>query len=216
MPKIIIVEGTIGSGKSTFIEELSKKLPNTLTIYENIFEWENVNIDGEMYNFLEDFYNGNISKDMFQYFININRLNYIMKIRKEFDKYEYIILERSLHSTYYAFCKTIENFDAFSKQSLHIIRQTLLLSESYLDKFTHPDYIVYLNISSKNAYDRILSRNRKSEKLIAYDYLEKLTDNYNEWAKQKFDPIKPKNTPISVDSSLELDKYVKEVLNIIT
>ena len=173
-PIIISKEGNIGSGKSTFVQELkqSKLYPNSKVCFllEPVNEWNKITDNQET--IIEKYY-----KDQKAYAFQFQMMAYISRLKQIKNavkaKYDIIITERSVMSDKNVFAKmlyedgNIKGGEKFSMQ-LRLIHQDLDLKNDnkYLsyedDKLTRLEN--YFEDLYENSPVRILDKSSKSKK----------------------------------------------------
>lgn len=172
--KWFIIEGSIGSGKSTILSELSKNT-NVEVISEPVDIWENLKNDDNK-SLLELYY-----KDPSKYSYLFQTMVFMTRIRKlETPQVKNVrISERSVWTDRYVFVKTM-----LKQKSMSFI-EGKCYDEVYpwlLEKFLpKPDGIIYLQTDPQTCYERIKHRARDCEKAISLEYLEELHKNHEEW-----------------------------------
>ena len=106
---IIAIEGNIGSGKSTFVQELKERFADRIDIcflQEPVQEWLAIQ-DNSGTNILEHYYRDQRQYAFpFQMMAYISRLS-ILKRALENPQYKYIITERCLFTDKNVFCKML-------------------------------------------------------------------------------------------------------------
>lgn len=181
--RIISIEGNIGSGKSTVINNLKQlyKQKYDHEIYfleEPVNEWTEVqDLNGT--NIIEKFYN-----DQHKYSFSFQMMAYISRLAllKKAIKYcnenniNLIICERSLETDKNVFCKML--YDA---KKIEEVNYQIYLK--WFDEFITEIpkiYYVYIKTDPIVAFQRVLERNRKGEK-ISLIYLEDCSKYHDYW-----------------------------------
>ncbi len=163
MRKYICIEGIIGSGKTTLIEQISKKLFPTVEIVLLKERFENNKL-------LELFYqNPNPYRVLTEYGFLIDRFHQIF--------HHFSIYNQHFTLSDFTFRKCLwfaENNLTSSEYNEY--RKHFLQLEKDLNIF--PEKIIFLNISPQQASQNIKIRNRTMERNITLSYLEKLYDIY--------------------------------------
>lgn len=174
MTIIISIEGNIGSGKSSVIRELKKKYKQFYYLEEPVDSWTNVKDDNGK-TILDLFYGDNTRwAYTFQNLAYITRVKQILAIK---DKYEYIVMERSIFTDRNVFANILE-------QDGHINKIEKGLYDKWFDflkKDVKVDGYIYIKADPKTSLERIRKRNRSGEENITLEYLEKLHKAHNEW-----------------------------------
>jgi deoxyadenosine/deoxycytidine kinase len=156
---VIIIDGNIGSGKSTIIEKLKKD--NFLTKSEKLNNFEP---------WIQLYY-----KNMKKYALGF-QLEVLMSHMK--NKYlvkdkSLTVLERSPLSCLYIFGKHLLEKNILSQLEHDLC---IRVNEEY---GWIPKNIIYLQTSPEIAYQRVINRNRSGENNISKEYLISLNNYYN-------------------------------------
>lgn len=170
--RIVSIEGNIGSGKSTFLENLKnhyKSNQNIVFLREPVDEWEKIK-DGNGNTMLQKFYADQEKYSFaFQMMAYISRLAILRDTIKNYEGKEIIIItERSLYTDKYVFAKMLYDQGKIEEVTYKI----------YLHWFNEfaKDYpvtnIIYVNADPQKCYDRIHKRARPGEEIIPLSYLE--------------------------------------------
>ncbi|XP_063982081.1 deoxynucleoside kinase-like isoform X2 [Diachasmimorpha longicaudata] len=169
-PFTVCIEGNIGSGKTTFLNNF-KQFNNTMVLQEPVELWRNV----EGMNLLDLMY-----KDpgryacLFQSYVQLTMLQlHTMK-----SPLPYKIMERSVYS---ARC-FIENMKRTNV--LKEVEATVL--EKWYDwcinhALIETDLIVYLRTTPDIVYKRMRARARQEENLVSLEYLEQVHQIHEDW-----------------------------------
>ena len=175
-PKIISIEGNIGSGKSTLVAILQQKYKNIHFLQEPVSIWTNLkNTNG--IDILTLFYS---DKERWGYtFQNMAFITRFIQLENllQHKKHNTIVSERSIHT----------DSNVFRKMLYHNGLIDTLENDLYELWFNHfktdNHYFIYLNTSVDNCYNRIRNRNRKGEEKIEKTYLTALDTYHNDWLK---------------------------------
>ena len=177
---IISIEGNIGSGKSTVLQELKKTHPEWIYVDEPVNEWLSLkNNRGE--SLLEVFYK---DKRRWSYsFQNAAILYRFKKLREALNALDpnqtnIIVMERCLETDSQIFCKMLHKdgyIDALEKKL-------------YDDWFAHLNAMlpsvngyIYVNTKPDTSYQRLLKRAREGESIIPLTYLQELDEYHKSW-----------------------------------
>lgn len=172
-PKIIYVEGNIGTGKSTFLKRLDneklKKKYNYDVIYEPVDNWQQIGI-------LEKFYSDPTKYCyLFQSYCLFSRFNLLDKIN---DNLDYIFIERSIFCDNNVFAKSCHHLNQLNDIEYDIYKL-------WFDKFlsVHPNEYchIYLQLDPEVCLKRIIQRNRNEETGISIEYLQLLHEKHEAW-----------------------------------
>lgn len=183
----LVLDGNIGCGKSSIIKKIKKTDCIDLPIFnEPLNDWEE---------WMELFYS-----DMSKY-----SFGFQMRVLKSHLDKKYIqngIFERSPLSCQKVFGQILFEDNLMSQLEWN------LTEEFNNDYGWVPDIIIYLRCDPKTCYNRIMQRNRESERTIGFDYLERLHDKYEELYHNN-QTLKV----IEIDGNQSIDKVYEEILD---
>jgi deoxyadenosine/deoxycytidine kinase len=177
--RIIVVQGNIGSGKSTFVEKLKARY-NTRNdicfLQEPVNEWLTIK-DKQGVNILENYYKDQPKYAfMFQMMAYISRLT-ILKRAIESNLYKYIITERCLNTDRNVFCKMLYDDGLIEEIGYQIYNKWF---DEFIN-FENVDYIhVYLKTDPQVSKKRVDIRARVEE-TIPLEYLTKCHEYHDRW-----------------------------------
>lgn len=176
-PVIISIEGNIGSGKSTLVQELkqSNLYPNSKVCFllEPVEEWNKIKDNNET--IIEKYYKDQKTHAFqFQMMAYISRLKQIRNAIKE--NYDIIFTERSVMSDKNVFAKMLYDDKILSETEYAIYNEWY---NEFISDIPEP-IIVYLKTEPEVALSRVIKRNRPGEN-IPLEYLEKCSDYHNLW-----------------------------------
>jgi len=181
-PFTIIVEGNIGSGKTTFLQPFTK-INQVEVVEEPVKEWRN--LDGR-HNLLELMYQDPKRWSLlFQTYVQLTMLRHHSKPSTQPVR----IMERSLAR--YCFVENLYEGGQMTDA------EYVVLSEWFNFLVTCPklnfgiDHIIYLRTDPEVAYERVKARSRHEEHLIPYSYIKDLHQLHEDWLKEKtkFQPL---------------------------
>ena len=180
---IICIEGNIGVGKTTLIEQLQMYMNDTDFIFEPVELWKNIK-DTNNENMLQKFYN-----DQERWAYSFQTLAYITYMKDIEDKLRTskasnIVLDRSLDTNKYIFEKMLYN----NKKISEIEHQMYNLWFNFYNDYVRKEFnniIVYLKCDPKIALERIKKRGRIEEQNIDLDYLNQIHQYHEEWLLNK-------------------------------
>lgn len=172
--KWYIIEGNIGSGKTTLIKKLSQK-DDFEVIEEPVEQWLSIKGDNNK-NLLGLFYEDpQRYAYLFQTMVFKTRLKSLDKPQEK----EIRFSERSIWTDKYVFgISCIEN------GKMNYLEKNCYYSwfDWLEEKFNpHPSGIIYVKTSAEKCRERIIKRNRTEEDSIPIDYLRELDDRHNKW-----------------------------------
>ena len=184
-PKLVYIEGNIGSGKTTFIsllpkylDELKEDLKYSI-VTEPVAKWMEIK-DETGIDLLTHFYNDQ-NKWSFPFQMNsfISRVNEIDTARKENAELDIIFVERSVYTDKYCFAQNCYDSGKMTKIEFEIYcKWHQWLCENFN---TEPYGYIYLKTSPEISYSRIKKRLRAGEEEIPLDYLTLLHNKHNDW-----------------------------------
>lgn len=174
-PKIIFVEGNIGTGKTTFLKNLENDKYKIQKLYEPVDEWIKSGMLGKFY---EDPDQYNL---MFQTYCLFTRLKQYEKIDNEMD---YVFIERSIFCDCNVFANMCLKGDTQKYDDyLCIYNQYLsLINEMY----NHKNYFLYLQKDPMISLNQIKARGRFEEEGITIDYLRELHNYHERWLNKSY------------------------------
>ena len=181
-PYIISIEGNIGTGKSTILENLEKNINNIhpnkiIFLKEPVDIWESIK-DENGRTILEKFY-----KDQrryaftFQVMAYISRLSLLKRAIKENPDCEIIIIERSLIADKNIFMQMLYDDGQVEKMEYEIYNRWY---SEFIEEY-RVNAIIYLDSDPEVCSKRINCRNRNGEDGIPLSYLEKCRDYHTKW-----------------------------------
>ena len=197
-PIIISVDGNIGSGKSTNVNDLQEYFKNKGTddiifVQEPVGEWNSV-VDKDGTPILANFY-----KDQKQYAFRLQMLAYISRLALLRDVakkgYKYIITERCVGTDRNVFSKML-----YDKGD--IAHDEYIIYNKWHDEFAKDvpiSAIVYIRASPEICLSRVNIRAREGEN-IPIEYLEECHRYHDEW-------IQGENIPkLYIDANTDFKK----------
>ena len=177
-PQVVILEGSIGAGKSTFLELLEKHLA-VQAVQEPLKQWQDVGGG----NLLDNFY-----KDPSRWAYTFQSYAFISRIFEQrenlktcIDKFQ--ILERSVYSDRYCFAKNCHENGVMSELEWSLYKD---LFAWFVDELTvFPAAFIYLQTSPEVCYERVSRRSRSEESVVALEYLKQIHGRHEEWIVNK-------------------------------
>jgi deoxyadenosine/deoxycytidine kinase len=187
MVYIVSVDGIIGSGKSSLITQLGEHFT---CFQEPVHEWSLLqNFYDDMPNYATPF--------QFQVLFSFHKLYSTFK-----NVNDKVILERCPWSS-----KNI--FTDMLVQNGHIRQEEYKFYCDFYDKLAFTtDLYIYLKVDTGVAYERILNRNRASERSLKLEYLDALNYKYNE-------SVQSLENVYIVDANKSLHEVKKDVISIL-
>lgn len=187
MHKIVSIEGNIGSGKTTFLNNLKefyKSYEEIIFLREPVEEWNKIK-DENGNSMLQKFYGDQKKYSFsFQMMAFITRLSILKEtIEKYKDKNIIIITERSLFTDKYVFAKMLYN-DGFIEDVNYQIY--IKWFNEFVKEYPLND-IIYVKTLPQICLERIKKRGRIGEENISIDYLINCNNYHDEYIKTKMD-----------------------------
>lgn len=188
--KIISIEGNIGSGKSTLIDNLKKHFAdnkNVVFIKEPVDEWDSIrDIDDNP--ILKLFYNEPKKYSFaFQMMAYISRLNCIRTTIAENPNANIFITERCLHTDKHVFALMLWKDDNMLEVEYQIYNKWF---DTFADEYPIKQ-LIYVKTDPKICLERVHIRSRDGEGRIPIDYL-KDCDKHHELMIKNCFPNTPK------------------------
>lgn len=171
IPFTISIEGNIGSGKTTFLEQFVNN-KDICVLSEPVKMWQNCND----LNLLEYLYK-DPKKWMFT-FQSYVQLTMLMQHTMEIEQ-PVKCMERSLFSARRIFVENAVRQGILEKPGEAVIHEWFKWIQS--DERVKLDLIVYLRTSPEVAYERMVARNRSEECSVSLEYLQNLHKLHEEW-----------------------------------
>jgi deoxyadenosine/deoxycytidine kinase len=156
--KYICIEGCIGVGKTTIATQLANSLNGVHLLLE----------DFGAHPFLEDFYAD--SKYTFETELGFLLIHYHQLLKAMNEQSQVLISDY-----FFGKDKLFADANILSEKETTIFMQ---LYDYLLSSLVKPDIIICLSGTTDMIYNRVLARNRESEKNISYDYIDKINKNY--------------------------------------
>jgi deoxyadenosine/deoxycytidine kinase len=179
-PKIFSVEGNIGAGKTTIIENLQKLFaenPDVIFIREPVDVWQTI-VDKNGETILAKFYADPAKYAFtFQVMAYSTRLSMLRKIIRENPNCKTIICERSLDADKNIFAKMLYDDGLIDEVSHQIYKR---FYGEFIDEFPL-EGVVYIDADAEVCRQRITKRAREGEETVALDYLKKCQSYHEEW-----------------------------------
>jgi deoxyadenosine/deoxycytidine kinase len=185
LPILISIEGNIGAGKSTILENLEKflnknhptKVGEILFLKEPLDIWEKFR-DENGETILEKFYaNQHRYAFTFQVMACITRLSLLKNAIKANPTAKIIIIERSLCADKNIFMNMLYNDKIVDKIEFDIYDKWY---SEYVGDY-RVDGVIYMDSNPEVCSKRINKRNRNGENNIPIEYLQKCRDYHTKW-----------------------------------
>lgn len=212
---MLVIEGNIGAGKSTFLRLLQKYL-----VIDPVFEphdkWQNVG-NGE--NLLEKFYT-----DIRRWAYTFQTYAFVTRVLEQERQSHNCpsgiqVLERSVYSDRYCFAKNCYEMGVMQPLEWQLYRDWFTwLVDGYTTK---PTGFIYLQTDPSVCYERLRIRNRYEEAAVPLDYLKRLHEKHEDWLIEKREVADYlKDTPVLIlqcntdfeHNSEELEKHLAAIV----
>lgn len=194
--RTVAVEGNIGCGKTTFLEQF--KLNSKVEVLpEPVDKWKSVN----GYNCFELMYQDTVRWSLaFQSYVTLTMLENHEKEKKHG---RVKMIERSVYSARHCFVENLHEKGLMSDMEYAVLEEW----HDWLgdNAETGIDLIVYLRASPEVCQERIKKRNRSEETCVSLDYLEDLHRLHEDWLIHKKRGVLPAPVLV-VDANLDLEK----------
>lgn len=189
-PFIISIEGNIGAGKTTLVEELKTRLSHfndIVFLCEPVDVWESVT-DKHGENILMKFY-----KNPQKYAFPLQMMALTTRMKSLQDAIQIacqtgakvIICERTIDADYNIFAKMLHADNTMEDIEFQIYKK---IFDELVEKQQYKlDGIIYIDADTDVCLSRIEKRNRKGES-IAIDYLDKCKEFHDNWI---LNPLQP-------------------------
>jgi deoxyadenosine/deoxycytidine kinase len=180
-PLIISIEGNIGVGKSTILNELKNQFRtnniNAVFMQEPVGLWENV-VDENGNTMLSKYYaNSEKYAFPFQIMAYTTRLSTLRNCIESNPGCDVIVCERSLEADKNIFAKML--FDDKMIESVNYQIYNMLYADT-ADKYA-VDGVVYLRAEPAKCLERVQTRMREGESSISLEYLTQCHHYYDAW-----------------------------------
>lgn len=164
--EMIIVDGVVGSGKTTLMNILTKEL--------GLKGFEEPVTDNPI---LGKFYH---DRQRYAFPLQIFFLNRRFKMLKDAqDKNEASIMDRSIYGDV-IFAKLLHDGGDMDNDEFNLYQELLA---NMLDHIEAPRLMIYLRCDVDTAIDRIVKRGRDYEQIVERDYWERLNKEYEDYFK---------------------------------
>lgn len=202
MVRIISLEGNIGAGKTTILNELTNNDNEKKIVYmrEPVDLWEKIK-DKEGETILSKFYKDpNKYAFSFQIMAFTTRLSLLSETIRNNPQAQVILCERSLEADNNIFAKLLYEDGVLDEVTYKIYME-------YFQNSIKAEYklsgIIYINTKSDVCFERINQRNREGESKITKEYLQKCDIKHKEWMLSTEIPV------LEIES--DFDKYKDEI-----
>lgn len=172
---MIVVEGNVGVGKSTFLNFLKKHLDAYL-IYEPNQLWQDV----EGHDLLEQFF---LEPKRWAYtcqcYILTTRIDQFLKEEEHNNGAHVCVSERSVYSGRYVFAQVAKELGTMNGLEWCLYKKMWDREINRLVK--KPQGFIYMRTPAEICLNRIMKRGRFEEQPISIDYLKRIEEKYENW-----------------------------------
>lgn len=186
MPLIISIEGNIGSGKTTILnnfenfilnEENDWNKDNFVFVREPVNIWQSIK-DKNSKNILEKFYENPVKYSFaFQVMAYATRTAMLAEAIAQNPNCKYVICERSLEADNMVFAKMLKNENNMEDVEYEIYEYFYKTRKQDMNV----DAVVYVDADPSVSLERIKQRDRNGETNITLEYLEKCKRYHDTW-----------------------------------
>jgi len=171
-PFTVVVEGNIGSGKTTFLQYFNNEEVEVLA--EPVDKWRNANGHNLLQLMYEDPHRWSLA---FQTYVQLTMVQNHTKVISKRIK----LMERSLYSAKYCFAENLQRSGKMPLSEYGVLSSwfEFLLSCPKVDLGV--DLIVYMRTDPEVALSRLRSRGRGEEHLIDQEYIRDLHQLHEDW-----------------------------------
>jgi deoxyadenosine/deoxycytidine kinase len=211
-PLIVSIEGNIGIGKSTLLNNVelyckNNGLTSIIVLREPEEEWSKI-IDENGETILSNFYKDpNKYSFSFQILVLKTMADLICKTIKENPDCKIIICERSIVSSSHVFAEMLYESSLINQIEYQIYKSIYNEKIDYrLNNFKIvPEKIIYLECDPEICFERIKKRSRKGETNISLDYLYKCENYHNLWLEIEENSIDIMRTDMDLNFEYDLN-----------
>jgi len=202
-PLMIAVEGNIASGKSTFLELLSKQ-HNIAVFPEPVARWTDVRGTNLFRNMME---NGPRWMHAFQLYSSLTRVEIAYQAAKA--PASISLMERSLFSERYCFVQMMAEGGSLTEGEFSILDRWFKMLTGRDDPSLKLDLIVYIETDPEVLMQRIRGRARAGEEALDREFLGQVHARHQAWLDEGAFPLPA--PVVRIDGNGDMDDFTKEV-----
>jgi len=202
-PLMIAVEGNIASGKSTFLELLSKQ-QNVAVFPEPVARWTDV---GGTNLFRDMMKNGPRWMHAFQLYSSFTRVEIAYQAAKA--PASISIMERSLFSERYCFVQMMAEAGSLTQGEFAILNRWFKMLTGRNDPSLEVDLIVYIEADPEVLMQRIRGRGRDGEETLAREYVDQVHARHQAWLDEGAFPVPA--PVVRIDGNGDMADFTKRV-----
>lgn len=179
-----IIEGNIGSGKSTLCRMLKEDMKDDAeVIYEPVDKWRNTKDEDTGNNILQNFYvDQNRWSYSFQTYTFLTRMEDVMKSQEKNLRF----IERSIYTDKLVFARSLYDTGKLTSLEWNMYNSWFdWLSEECFQKVNRPSGFIYIRANPETSFQRMLKRERSEEKCVPLDYLTTISEYHDAWLCQE-------------------------------
>ncbi|ALC46608.1 dnk [Drosophila busckii] len=193
-PFTVLIEGNIGSGKTTFLNHFQKYKDDICLITEPVEKWRNL----KGVNLLDNMYkNPEMWAMPFQSYVTLTMLQAHTAPTDKKMK----IIERSIYSSRFCFVENMYRNGTLEKGMYNTLQEWYKFIESSIH--VQADLIIYLRTSPEVVHERIRQRARSEETCVPLKYLQELHELHEDWLIHQRRPQQCKVFVLDADLNLE-------------
>ncbi|XP_047520089.1 deoxynucleoside kinase-like isoform X1 [Pieris napi] len=198
-PFTVLVEGNIGSGKTTFLEHF-RQFEDITLLTEPVEEWRNL----KGWNLLDLMYSDPAKWAMtFQAYVSLTML----EMHRRPTSTPVKLMERSIFSAKYCFVEQMKRLGTLHPAQFAVLDEWFKFINTEIP--VEADLIVYLKTTPSIVYDRIKKRARSEEQCVPLSYIEELHKLHEDWLINRTHADCP--APVLVlDADLDLSQITEE------
>jgi len=193
IPFTVLVEGNIGSGKTTFLQHFAE-FEHVDVKKEPVGRWMDLNGN----NLLELMYGD--PKRWALLFQSYAQLTLMENHRHSQGGKSVKIMERSVFSARYCFAENMHQSKMLGDSEFCVLDQWFKFVNEECN--INVDLIVYLRTTPETALERVKKRNRSEEAGISLDYLTELHNLHEDWLVHKSHPVPAPVLVINADMGI--------------
>lgn len=174
-PSILLIEGNIGVGKSTFLSMLHSYLPELTMISEPCSDWQDVSGHNLLAAFYKDAARWSCTMQLYAL------MTFLRKMQKIIDdnaSSNLFVMERSLYSCRYCFATHLYAIGCMNDLEWALYTDAW---NWYITHFPKPIGIIYLRADPEICYERMKLRARNEESVVPLSYLKMLHERHERW-----------------------------------
>ena len=177
--KWFVIEGNIGSGKSTLCKMLEEQSDNIEVICEPVQEWKNMFDDNTSKNLLQVYYEDqNRWGFTFQLFGLFTRIKDVLFTQTK----DLRFVERSIFSYKNVFTRFLFEKGKISSLEWKMYNEWFdWFSRDIFREENKPNGFIYIRANPQTSFNRMLKRERSEEKCVPIDYLIDVNNYHTEW-----------------------------------